>query len=104
MSGRDIPVDAAQMYQLCVDLFPITRSITGAGARETLARVSAELELDIHEVPSGTPAFDWIVPAEWNVRDAFIEDARGDRVVDLARSNLHLVSYSTPVRERLSLE
>ena len=104
MSGRDIPVDAAQMYQLCVDLFPITRSITGAGARETLARVSADLELEIHEVPSGTPAFDWIVPAEWNVRDAFIENARGDRVVDLARSNLHLVSYSTPVRERLPLE
>ena len=105
MSGRDIPVvDAAQMYQLCVDLFPITRSITGAGVRETLARVSADLALEIHEVPSGAPAFDWIVPAEWNVRDAFIENARGDRVVDFARSNLHLVSYSTPVRERLPLE
>ena len=104
MSGRDTPVDAAQMYQLCVDLFPITRSITGAGVRETLARVSADLPLEIHEVPSGTPAFDWIVPAEWNVRDAFVEDARGNRVVDLARSNLHLVSYSTPVRERLPLE
>jgi aminopeptidase-like protein len=64
MSGSGFPVDAAAMYRLCVDLFPITRSITGAGTRETLARVGAELALEIHEVPSGTPAFDWTVPAE----------------------------------------
>jgi aminopeptidase-like protein len=104
MNGSGFPVDAADMYQLCVDLFPITRSITGAGARETLARVSADLPLEIHEVPSGTPAFDWTVPPEWNVRDAFVADETGRRIVDFNRSNLHLVSYSTPVHERLGLD
>lgn len=91
-------------YEIVRDLFPLCRSITGDGVRATLARVAREIPLAIHEVPSGTAAFDWTVPREWNVRDAYVADATGRRVIDFRASNLHLVSYSAPVRTQLSLE
>lgn len=89
------------------DLFPICRSLTGDGVRQTLAYISALLpgnELRCHEVPTGTQAFDWVVPKEWNIRDAWLADEMGRRVVDFRDSNLHVVGYSTPVNTRLSLE
>lgn len=86
------------------DLFPICRSITGNGVRQTLARVAAEIPLEITEVPSGTPVFDWEVPREWNVREAWIEDERGDRIVDLRNHTLHLMSYSVPVDAVMTLD
>jgi aminopeptidase-like protein len=93
-----------EMYGWAADLFPINRSLTGDGVRETLAYIKRILpNLTIHEVPSGTQAFDWTVPDEWNVRSAYIEDEKGRRVVDFARSNLHLVGYSTPVDEWMTL-
>ena len=92
-----------RMYALIEELFPICRSITGDGIRETLRRLSCHIPLDIVEVPSGTQVFDWTVPKEWNIRDAWIANARGERVVDFAASNLHVVSYSVPVRRRMSL-
>ena len=92
-----------EMYRLIEELYPICRSITGDGVRETLRRVSRHIPLDITEVPSGTPALDWTVPNEWNIRDAYIKDASGRRVVDFQRSNLHVLSYSTPLRRRMSL-
>jgi aminopeptidase-like protein len=84
-------------------LFPICRSITGDGIRETLARVGKHLSLDVREIPTGTRVLDWTVPPEWNIRDAYIKDRAGERVVDLGRSNLHLMGYSVPVRETMSL-
>jgi len=91
------------MHQLIAELFPICRSITGDGVRQTLARLQEHVPLTIHEVPTGTPVFDWIVPKEWNVRDAWVKNARGELVIDLRQSTLHVVSYSVPVRRRLSL-
>ena len=85
-------------------LYPICRSITGEGVRQTLRILGEYVPLAVHEVPTGTPAFDWEVPREWNIRDAYIKDASGRRVVDFNSSSLHVVSYSTPVRATLSLE
>src|SRR6185369_6392241 len=79
------------------------RSISGDGVRQTLSIVSQRLPLEISEVPSGTQVFDWTVPREWNIRDAWIANARGERVVDFRRSSLHVVNYSVPVRARMRL-
>jgi aminopeptidase-like protein len=92
------------MYAFVSDLYPICRSITGDGVRDTLRRISERVPLEITEVPSGTKVFDWIIPREWNIRDAYIKNTRGERVVDFKRSNLHVLNYSTPVHARLSLD
>ena len=96
--------DAGQrIYDLLRELYPICRSITGAGFRETMQRIQERIPLTVHEVPSGTPVFDWTVPKEWNIRDAYVKNARGERVIDFRESNLHVMSYSTPVRQTLPL-
>ena len=87
-----------QMYSWAKDMFPIARSITGPGVRETLAYLGNLLpNLTVHEVPSGTQAFDWTVPDEWTIRDAYIADEAGNRVIDFKQHNLHVVGYSEPV-------
>jgi len=90
------------MHELIRDLFPIHRSITGDGLRTTLTRLQREIPLVIHEVPTGTRVFDWTVPNEWNIRDAWVKNAGGERVIDLRQSTLHVVSYSVPVRGTFS--
>ncbi|MES2661641.1 MAG: DUF4910 domain-containing protein [Verrucomicrobiota bacterium] len=91
------------MHALVTELYPQCRSITGDGVRATLRRLSEEIPLEIHEVPTGTEVFDWTVPEEWNIREAWIKDSHGRKVVDFADQNLHVVGYSTAVREKLSL-
>lgn len=92
-----------EMYRLITDLYPICRSITGDGFRESLSLVKNQIPLRLHEVPSGTPVFDWVVPKEWNIKDAYIKNAQGERVVDFKQSNLHVVNYSTPMKASMSL-
>jgi len=93
-----------QMLYDCVrELYPLCRSLTGEGLRETLRRLQRRLPLTLHEVLTGTRVFDWAVPKEWNIRDAWVKDAHGERVIDFQRSNLHVVSYSVPVHRRMSL-
>jgi aminopeptidase-like protein len=96
-------VVGTDMHALMRELYPICRSITGEGFRDTLARVGRHIPLEIREVPTGTRVFDWTVPQEWNIRDAYIKDPAGERVVDFGRCNLHVVGYSTPVRRTMTL-
>ena len=93
------------MHQICKDLFPINRSITGEGVRQTLSYIKNILpQLEIFSVPSGTHAFDWVVPEEWDVKNAFIKDSSGKKIVDFKENNLHLVGYSCGVDNHISLE
>jgi aminopeptidase-like protein len=92
-----------EMLALMADLYPICRSITGDGVRRTLKRIQQEIPIEIHEVPSGTKVFDWEIPDEWNVRDAYIKNAEGERVIDFHQSNLHVLNYSIPFRGRVGL-
>lgn len=90
------------MHGLMRELFPICRSITGDGVRRTLRRLAEIIPLQLHEVPTGTEVFDWQVPKEWNIRQAWIAGPDGKRVVDFADHTLHVLNYSIPVRRRLS--
>jgi aminopeptidase-like protein len=94
-----------ELYKLVAELYPICRSITGDGVRRTLEIVDREVGggLEVTEVPTGTPVLDWTVPREWNVRDAWVADPSGRKVIDFQASNLHLVSYSVPVRATVPL-
>ena len=92
-----------KMHALITRLYPICRSITGNGVRETLQIINQYIPLKIHEVPTGTTVFDWTVPKEWNVRDAYIKNGLGQKVIDFQESNLHLVSYSVPIKKRMPL-
>lgn len=99
------PAVHADMYRWAADLFPICRSLTGDGVRSTLAYLKELVPgINLHEVPTGTRCFDWEVPDEWNIREAFLMGPDGDRIVDFRDSNLHVVGYSAPVDQTLTLE
>ena len=94
-----------EMYTLCNKLFPICRSITGNGVRETLRILQSICPaMTLHEVQTGTQVFDWTVPKEWNIRDAWIKNSKGEKVLDFAKSNLHVMGYSIPVNQKVTLE
>ncbi len=92
-----------EMYSFIEELYPICRSITGGGVRETLQEIRMRIPLEMHEVPSGTKVFDWTVPLEWNVSDAYIMNREGKRVVDFKAHNLHVMGYSLPVKKKMPL-
>jgi aminopeptidase-like protein len=92
-----------ELHDLIRELYPLPRSLTGDGNRATFEIINREAPFEIVEVPSGTRVLDWTVPREWNVREGWIDNQAGERVVDAARSNLHLLGYSVPVRKRLGL-
>jgi aminopeptidase-like protein len=92
-----------ELHAFAGELYPICRSITGDGIRQTLDRIGERISLQKFNVPTGTRVFDWTVPKEWNIRDAYIKDADGRRVVDFEKSNLHVLNYSTPIRASMTL-
>lgn len=93
-----------EMYELMKNLYPICRSITGDGVRETLNMIKEHIPIEIHEVPTGTKVFDWTVPKEWNIKDAYVKNSKGVKIIDFKRSNLHVLNYSIPVNKKVSLE
>lgn len=104
MSRKESGKIAQGMYSLIKKLYPISRSITGNGVRQTLKIIGKKIPSKIHEIPTGTKVFDWQVPKEWNVKDAYIKDSRGKKIVDFKKSNLHVLNYSIPVRKRMRLK
>ena len=107
MSKHSVTTDSVsgeQLHQLIAELYPIMRSITGPGVRESLERLQTLAPVEIHGIPSGTPVLDWTVPEEWHFRHAFIEDPNGKRLVDTSNSNLHVVNFSVPVDATLTRE
>jgi aminopeptidase-like protein len=98
-----LAADADEMFELIRRLYPICRSITGNGVRQTLRILQEHIPLTVHEIPSHTPVFDWTVPREWNIRDAYIKNSNGERIVDFHKCNLHVLNYSLPVHKRVSL-
>lgn len=92
-----------EMYELIERLYPICRSITGNGVRQTLKIIQEIIPLEIKEVPSGTRVFDWEIPKEWNIKDAYIKNSKGEKIVDFKDSNLHVLNYSVPIRGRFNL-
>ncbi len=91
-----------ELYSLMERMYPICRSITGNGVRETLKIIREQIPLEIKEIPTGTKVFDWEVPEEWNVTNAFIENNNGERVIDFHNPNLHVLNYSIPVNKTVS--
>lgn len=98
------PAIGQEIFDLAAAIYPACRSITGDGVRATLDHLRKHIDLSVHEVPTGTQVYDWVVPREWNIRDAYIADRHGHRIVDFRRSNLHVLQYSVPVRTRMSLQ
>ena len=92
-----------QTLSLASKIFPLARSLTGNGVRDTLAILRQHIDLDIHEIPTGRAVYDWTIPLEWNLRDAYLKDASGTRVIDLANSNLHVMGYSQAVHRTMPL-
>jgi len=92
------------MYELVKRLYPICRSITGDGVRKTLQTVGEHIPLDVYDVPTGTQVFDWAVPDEWNIRDGWIKNPAGEKIVDFKQLNLHVLNYSEPVHKTVSLD
>jgi len=92
------------MHALISELYPVCRSLTGAGVRETFDRLAQHVPLKVTELATGTQVFDWTVPKEWSIRDAWISDVHGKKIVDFQRSNLHVLGYSVPVRRTVSLD
>ena len=92
-----------EMYELMHELYPVCRSITGNGVRQTLNILKKEIPLKVHEVASNTKVFDWTVPKEWNIKDAYIKNSKGDKIVDFSKSNLHVLNYSIPIHKSVSL-
>jgi aminopeptidase-like protein len=100
----EIDAIGEKIYALLHDLYPICRSITGNGVRETLERIRQQIPIGVHEVPSGTRVFDWTVPREWNINDAYVITPTGEKIAEFRKHNLHILNYSVPVHKKVTLD
>lgn len=103
ITNDDTTQTGKEMYALISELYPICRSITGNGVRQTLNILNKHIPLNISEVDSGTEVFDWNVPKEWNIRDAYVTNSTGQKIIDFKNSNLHILNYSIPFQKKVSL-
>ena len=104
-SALDSANTGQRIYDLICELYPICRSISGNGVRQSLEIVKTHIpRLEVHEVPTGTQVFDWTIPKEWNIKDAYIKDSTGERVVDFRQCNLHVLNYSIPIKRKISID
>ncbi len=103
MRDFDNKIDAEGLHSLVSALYPICRSITGDGVRQSLNLLRKCVDLQLHEVPTGTKVFDWEIPKEWNIRDAYIKSPSGEKVVDFQKNSLHVVNYSIGVKQKMQL-
>ena len=92
-----------EMYDMMIKLYPICRSITGDGVRKTLDIISEQVPLEKHEILTGTEVFDWTIPKEWNIKAAYVKKSNGEKIIDFQKSNLHILNYSVPVHNTVSL-
>ena len=104
MNDSKINQFSTKVSKLCELLFPIHRCITGNGTRETLKILKNNIDLTLHEIPTGTKVFDWQIPQEWNISDAYILNENNKKIVDYKKSNLHVLQYSVPIDKKLSLD
>ncbi len=103
IDNLDLVQLSKEMYQLMTELYPICRSITGDGVRKSLRIIGKIIPIDVQEVLSGTEVFDWTIPKEWNISDAYFKDSEGEKIVDFNKSNLHVLNYSVPIKRSLPL-
>ncbi len=103
MKEIDVDAEGKNMYELAERLYPICRSITGNGVRATLSILKEIIPLKVVEIPSGTKVFDWEIPDEWNITDAWIKNSKGEKIVDFKKLNLHVLNYSEPVNKQVDL-
>ncbi len=102
-AGVDAGETGRRIHELIAELYPICRSITGDGFRKTMGLLQKQIPLAVHEVPTRTQVFDWTVPREWNIRDAYVKNSRGERVIDFQKLNLHVLNYSVPIHRTMPL-
>ena len=91
-----------ELYELMEELYPICRSITGNGVRKTLKILKKKIPLKITEISTGTKVFDWKIPFEWNIKDAYVKNSQGERIIDFKKSNIHLLNYSIPINKKIT--
>ena len=103
LSESEVKMKGDELHGLVAELYPICLSITGDGVRQSLKILRKHVDLRVHEVPTGTRVFDWEIPKEWNIKDAWIKNAQGEKVVDFQKNSLHVVNYSTGVKQKLRL-
>jgi len=92
-----------EMYNFIKESYPICRSITGNGVRETLHLIQKYIPIEIHECPTGTKVYDWNIPKEWNIKDAYVKNSQGEKIIDFKKSNLHVLNYSVPIKKKMQL-